>query len=92
MKSSKQLDKILNSQISPLIKAGLGYEGETSKSKVKYKWNIIFVKVVKDNEPAQKIPTEVEASKNMICNEVNRNKQQPQMTKNEMKKQSAEKG
>ena len=28
----------------------------------------------------------------MICNETNRNKQQPQMTKNEMKKQSAEKG
>ena len=55
MKSSEQLNKILDAQISPLIKTGIGYEGETSKSKEEDNRNIIFVKVVKDNEAAQKI-------------------------------------
>ena len=50
MTSTKQLDKILNAQRSPLIKSGIRYEGETSKSKVEDNKNIIFVKVVKDNE------------------------------------------
>ena len=53
MKSSGQLDQILNAQRSPLIKTGIGYEGETSKSKVEDNMNIIFVKAVKDNEAAQ---------------------------------------
>ena len=91
-RSTEQLDKMLNSQRSPLIKAGIGYEGETSKSKVEDHMNINFVKVVKDNEVAQKIPTEVEASKNMICKETNKNKQQHERTENERMKQSAEKG
>ena len=43
MKSFGQLDQILNAQRSPLIKAGIGYEGETSKSKVEDNNNIIFV-------------------------------------------------
>ena len=73
MKSSGQLDQILNAQRSPLIKAGIGYEGETSKSKVEDKKNMNFVKAVKDNEVAQKIPTEVEANKNMICKETSSN-------------------
>ena len=50
MTSSEQLDQILNSQRFPLIKTGIGYEGETSKSKVEDNRNIIFVKAVKDNE------------------------------------------
>ena len=29
--------------------------------------NVIFVKAIKDNEVAQKIPAEVEARKNRIC-------------------------
>ena len=33
IKGSKQLDNILNAQRSPLVKDGLGYEGEPSKSK-----------------------------------------------------------
>ena len=87
MKSSEQLDQILNAQRSPLIKAGIGYEEETSKSKVEDNKNNIFVKVVKDNETAQKGTTEAESSKNLMCDETNRNKQQHQETKNEMKKQ-----
>ena len=75
MKSSRQLDQILNAQSSSLIKTGIGYEGETSKTKVEDNRNIIFVKVVKDNEAAQKIPTEEEASKNIIRKETNRIKQ-----------------
>ena len=39
MKSSRQLDQILNAQISPLIKVGIGYEGETSKSKVEGRYH-----------------------------------------------------
>ena len=92
MTSSEQLDKIINAQRSPLIKTGIGSEGETSKSKVEDNKNIIFVKVVKDNEAAQNIPTEEEANKNMSCKETNRNKRQPQVTNNKMKKQSAAKG
>ena len=72
MKISEQLEKILNAQRSPLIKAGIGYEGETSKSKVEDNKKNIFVKAVKDNEAAQKIPTEIEASKNIIRKETNR--------------------
>ena len=34
MTSSEQLDQILSAQRSPLIKTGIRYEGETSKSKV----------------------------------------------------------
>ena len=34
MKGSRKLDQILNAQRSPIIKTGIGYEGETSKSKV----------------------------------------------------------
>ena len=92
MTSSEQLNKILNAQRSPLIKTGISYEGETSKSKVEDNRNIIFVKAVKDNEAAQKIPPEVEASKIMICKETNRNKQQHERTWNERLKNSAEKG
>ena len=77
IKISEQLNQILNAQRFPLIKAGIGYERQNSKSKVEYNNNIIFVKDVKDNEASQKFPTEVEASKNMTCNEVNRNKQKP---------------
>ena len=76
MTSTEQLDKVLNAQRSPLIKAGIGYEGETSKSKVEDNKNIIFVKVVKDNETTQKGTTEVESSKNLTCDETNRNKKQ----------------
>ena len=76
------MNKILDVQRSPLIKTRIGYEGEKSKVKEKDNRNIIFVKAVKDNEVAQKVPTEVEA-----CNEVNRNKKEPQMTKNEINKQ-----
>ena len=86
MKSTEQLDKILNVQRSPLIKAGIGYEGETSKSKVEDNNNIIFLKVVKDNEATQKGTTKAEASKNLMCDETNRNKQQHQETENEMQK------
>ena len=53
MKGSGQLDQILNSQRSPLIKTGIGYEGETSKSKAEDNKKIIFVKVVKDSEATQ---------------------------------------
>ena len=47
MKSSGQLHQILNAQRSPLIKAGIGYEGETIKPKVEDNRKIIFVKYVK---------------------------------------------
>ena len=73
MTSIEQLDKILNAQRSPLIKAGIGYEGETSKSKVEDNKNIMFVKAVKDNEAAQKGTTEAEASKNLMCDETSSN-------------------
>ena len=82
---------MLNAQRSPLIKAGLGYVGETSKSKAEDNKNIIFVKAVKDNEATQKIPTVVEASKNMSCRETYRIKQQHEKTENERMKQSVAK-
>ena len=34
MTSSEKLDKILNAQMSPLVKAGIVYEWETGKSEV----------------------------------------------------------
>ena len=92
MKSSRQLDQIINAQRPPHIKAGIGYEGETSKSKIEDKRNVIFVKAVKEDEATQKIPTEEEASKNKICKETNITKQQHEKTKNEGMKQSATKG
>ena len=85
--SSGKLNEILDAQRSPLIKTGIGYEGETSKVKETDNRNIIFVKAIKDNEAALKVPTEVVAG-----NEVNRNMKEPQMTKNEINKQSTEKG
>ena len=74
MKGTEQLDNIINAQRSPLIKVGIVYEGETSKSKVEDNKNIIFVKVVKDNETAQKGTTEAESSKNLMCDEKNKQK------------------
>ena len=59
MKSSGQLDQILNAQRYPLINAGIGYEGETSKPKVEDNKKIIFVKAVKENVAAQQIPTKI---------------------------------
>ena len=52
VKSSGQLDQILNAQRSPFIKVGIGYEGETSKSKVEDNRKIIFVKAITENEAA----------------------------------------
>ena len=92
MKISEQLDQIRNAQRSPLIKTGIGYEGETSKSKVEDNKNVIFVKAVKDSEVAQKIQTEAETKKNMSCRETNRIKQQHERIENERMKQSVEKG
>ena len=47
---------------------------------------------IKENiEAAQKRPTEVEANKNMIGKETNRNKKQHEKTKNERKKQAVAK-
>ena len=83
MTNSDKLNNILDAQRSSLIKTGIGYEGETSKVKETDNRNIIFVKAVKDNEAAHKVPTEVEA-----CNEVNRNMKEPKMTKNEIHKTS----
>ena len=57
MKSTRQLDNMLNAQRSPLIKAGLGYVGESSKSIIEHNKKIIFVKAVKDNEENQNIRT-----------------------------------
>ena len=66
--SSGKLDEILDAQIYPLIKTGIGYEGESSKSKEKENKNIIFVKAKKVDEAAQIIPTKEET-----CNEGDRN-------------------
>ena len=46
MKISGQLDKITNAQRYPLIKVGIGYKGETGKSKVEGNKDITFVKAV----------------------------------------------
>ena len=54
MKSSEPLEKIPNAQISPLIKTGIGYEVENSKSKVEDNKNITFVKtLIKENDQSQ---------------------------------------
>ena len=45
--SYEKLENILNAQRYLLIKTGIAYEGETSKSKVEDNKNIIFVKAVK---------------------------------------------
>ena len=87
MKGSGQLDQILNAQRSPLIKTGIEYEGETNKSKAEDNKKIIFVKAVKDSEVAQKITTKIETSKNKMCKETNKNKQQHERTENERMKQ-----
>ena len=55
--SSGKLNEILDAQRSPLIKTGLGYEGESSKSKEKENKNIIFVKAKMVDEATQIIPT-----------------------------------
>ena len=85
------MDQILNAQRSPHKNVGIGYEGETSKSKVEDNRNVIFLKDIKESEVAQQIPIKIEASKNRICEETNRNKQQQERTDNERMKQSAEK-
>lgn len=65
MKISEQLDKMLNAQRSPLIKARIGYEGENSKSKVEYSKNITFVKaVIKENDNSQQ--SEIIAARRLI--------------------------
>ena len=51
--SSSNLSEILGAQRSPMIKTGIGYEGETSKSKEEKNREIIFVKAKKDDEAAQ---------------------------------------
>ena len=62
--SSSKLNEIMVAQRSPMIKTGIGYEGESSKSKEKENREIIFVKAKKDDEGAQTIPTKEET-----CNE-----------------------
>ena len=56
-KSSSKLNEILDAQRSPMIKTGIGYEGESSKSKEKENRGIIFVKEKKNDEASQTIPT-----------------------------------
>ena len=84
--SSGKLDEILDAQRSPLIKTGIGYEGESSKSKEKENRKIIFVKAKKDEAP-QIIPTKEEA-----CKEGDRTQKNPLITKNERNTQTTEKG
>ena len=55
-----KLNEILDAQRSPLIKIGIGYEGESSKGKEKENKNIIFVKARKADEAAQMIPSKEE--------------------------------
>ena len=55
--SSSKLNEILGAQRSPMIKTGIGYEGESSKGKEKVDREIIFVKDKKNDEAAQAIPT-----------------------------------
>ena len=87
MTSSGKLNEILDAQRSPLIKTGIGYEGESSKGKEKENKNIIFLKENKDDEAAQMIPTKEET-----CNEGDRNQKEPLITKNETNTQPTEKG
>ena len=56
-------------------------------SKVEDNRNVIFVKALQEIEVAQKIPAGAEASKNRICEETNKNKQQHERTDNERMKQ-----
>ena len=60
MTSSSKLNEILVAQRSPMIKTGIGYEGESSKGKEKENKNIIFVKAKKTDEEAQTIHTKEE--------------------------------
>lgn len=69
MKSSRNLDKILNAEIPPHIKAAIGYEGEANKSKAKDNKNIIFVKAIKDNEGEKMESTRLESNRTMIYNQ-----------------------
>lgn len=51
IKGSENLDVILNTQRSPLMKIGLGYKGESNDNKAEEKKAINFVKVIKgDND------------------------------------------
>ena len=85
--SSSKLNKILDAQRSPFIKTGLGYEGESSKSKEKENKNIIFVKAEKVDEATQTIPTKEET-----CNEEDRDKKKPLVVKNVINTKTIEKG
>ena len=77
---------MLNYQRSPVVKAGLGYVGETSKSHIEDNRKIIFVKAVKNSETTQQIPTEAETDRNMSCRGTNRIKQQHEKTENKSMK------
>ena len=69
-----------------MIKTGIGYEGESSKSKEKENRDIIFVKAKKADEAAQIIPTKEET-----CKEGDRTQKNPLITKNERNTQTTEK-
>ena len=60
-----------------MIKTGIGYEGESSKSKEKENTEIIFVKSKKNDEASQTIPTKEE-----ICNKEDRDQKKPLVAKN----------
>ena len=85
--SSSKLNEILDAQRSPMIKIGIGYEGESSKGKEKENKNIIFVKAKKADEAAQTIPTKEET-----CNEEDRDQKKPLGTKNAINTKIIEKG
>ena len=85
--SSSKLNKILDTQGSPMIKTGIGYEGESSKSKEKENREIIFVKAKKNDEAAQTIPTKEET-----CNEEDRDQKKPLVVKNVINTKTSEKG
>ena len=75
--SSSKLTEILVAQRSPMIKTGIGYEGESSKGKEKVDREIIFVKAKKNNEAAQTIPTKEET-----CNKEDKDQKKPLVAKN----------
>ena len=81
--SSSKLNEILVAQRSPMIKTGIGYEGESSKNKEKENRKIIFVKAKKNDEAPQIMPTKEEAGK-----EGNRTQKNPRITKNERNTQT----
>ena len=85
--SSSKLNEILVAQISPMIKTGIGYEGESSKGKEKVDREIIFVKAKKNDEAAQTIPTKEE-----ICNKEDRDQKKPLVAKNVINTQTLEYG